>query len=118
MSELRKFLRYAVPFALIGLMLYAGLYVASEALVYRHARRNRFFIVRTAPQARYDAVILGASHAAVFDYRDMNARLEAMTGSTIMNLAVVGGGVAVNRLLLDGAAEFSDGTGWRTMKDF
>ncbi len=100
-QEVRRFLRHAASFVVIALMLYAGLYAASEWLVCRHADRNRFFMIKTAPHARYDAVILGASHAAVFGYRDMNIRLEAMTSSKIINLAVVGGGVAVNRLLLE-----------------
>ncbi len=80
-SEIKRFARYAVPFVLVGLVLYAGLYAASEQLIRAHARRNRFYMVKTAPLARYDYVILGASHAAAFDYEDMNARLEAMTGS-------------------------------------
>ena len=46
-------------------------------------------------------MILGASHAAVFDYRDMNARLEEMTGAQILKLSIVGAGITVNRLLLD-----------------
>jgi hypothetical protein len=85
----------------IGALLYAVVYVGAEALVHHHADRNRFFMVRSAPTARYDFVVLGASHAAVFDYRDMNARLERMTDSRIMNLSVVGGGVTVNHLLFD-----------------
>jgi hypothetical protein len=100
-SEVRRFLRHAVPFALIGFALYLAVYGWSELLIRQHAKRNRFFMVKTAPYARYDDVILGASHAAVFDYDDMNARLEAMSGSKILNLATVGGGVTVNRLLLD-----------------
>ena len=86
---------------LIGLVLYAGLYVASERLIAEYAQRNRFYMMQTSPQARYDHVILGASHAAVFDYRDMNARLEEMTGAQILNLSIVGAGITVNRLLLD-----------------
>jgi hypothetical protein len=100
-SEARSFLRTAAAFAAIGLVLYLGLYAAAEWLVYQRADRNRFFMVRTAPPIEYGHVILGASHAAVFDFDDMNRRLEEMTGTRIMNLAVVGGGVAVNRLLVD-----------------
>ena len=33
--------------------------------------------------------------------RDLNERLEAMTGTEIINLATVGGGVTINRFLLD-----------------
>jgi hypothetical protein len=100
-SDVRAFLRRAAAFALVGAGLYAGLYVWAERLVFRHAERNRFFMVRSAPPGRYDYLLLGASHAAVFGYRDLNARLGRMAGARIMNLSVVGGGIAVNRLLLD-----------------
>jgi hypothetical protein len=100
-GEPRAFLRRAAAFAAIGILLYAALYAGAEWLVYRRADRNRFFMIRTAPLAEYDRVILGASHAAVFDFDDMNGRLEQMTGARILNLSVVGGGVVVNRLLLD-----------------
>jgi hypothetical protein len=97
----RAFLRGAAVFVGIGMLVYIALYAAAEWLVYHRADRNRFFMVRTAPPVEYGHVILGASHAAVFDFADMNRRLEEMTGTRILNLAVVGGGVAVNRLLLD-----------------
>ena len=100
-TELGTFGRRAAGFVLIGVVLYVGLYVASERIIAEYAQRNRFYMVQTAPQARYDHVILGASHAAVFDYRDMNVRLEAMTGTRILNLSIVGAGITVNRLLLD-----------------
>ena len=74
-------------FLLIGLVLYGLLYLASEQLVYRYGHRNRFYMVSTAKSARYDYVILGASHAAVFDYDDMNSRLEKLVGGTVMNLS-------------------------------
>jgi hypothetical protein len=99
--EIKTFARYAVPFVLVGLVLYAGLYAESEHLIRTHARRNRFYAVQTASSSRYDYVILGASHAAALDYDDMTPRLEAMTGRTILNLSVTGGGVTVNRLLLE-----------------
>jgi hypothetical protein len=97
----RAFLRNAAVFVAIGVLMYGALYAAAEWLVYHRADRNRFFMVRTAPAVEYDYVILGASHAAVFDFDDMNRRLEEMSGARIVNLAVVGGGVVVNRLLLD-----------------
>ena len=100
-SEARRFTRTAARFLLIAAAIYLALYVGTERLVYRYAHRNRFFAVRSAPPSRYDFVVLGASHAAVFDYRDMNQRLEQMTGARIINLSVVGGGVTVNRLLFD-----------------
>jgi hypothetical protein len=100
-SDNRSFLRRSLFFLLIGLVLYLGVYALSEQLIYRYAKRNRFFMVATAPTMPFDTVILGASHAAVFDYADMNARLEEKTGSKIINLSVVGGGITVNRMLLE-----------------
>jgi hypothetical protein len=101
-GELRRFLRLAIRFALVGAVLYLAVYAAAERLVYRYAVRNRFFIVRTAPAAsQYDFVILGASHAGVFDYRDMNHQLEQMSGAKIVNLSIVGGGIVPNRLTFD-----------------
>lgn len=100
-GEVRAFLRRAAAFVGIGLVLYLGLYAAAERLARDNALRNRFFVVNTAPRESYDFVVLGASHAAVLDYRDMNARLEEMTGRSVLNLATVGGGVLPNRLLLD-----------------
>jgi len=97
----RKFLCNGLLFVLIGLVLYLGLYVAADQLIYRYAQRNRFYAVKTAPLAEYNWVILGASHAAVFDYEDMNARLEQMTGAKILNLSTVGAGVEVNRVVLE-----------------
>lgn len=96
-----RFARQSLRFILIGLALYVGLFVLAEQLVYANTVRNRFLAVKTAPLPRYDLVILGASHAAVFDYEDMNARLEGMTGAHVLNLSTVGGGIMVNRLLLD-----------------
>jgi hypothetical protein len=100
-GELRRFARAAIPFALIGAMLYLAVYAAAEVLVYGNAVRNRFFTVRAAPAAHYDFVVLGASHAGVFDYRDMNLRLEQLSGAKILNLSVVGGGIVPNTLLFD-----------------
>jgi len=100
-DDLRRFARAAIAFALIGAVLYLAVYAAAERLVYQHAVRNRFFAVRTAPRAQYDFVLLGASHAGVFEYRDMNQQLEQMSGATIINLSVVGGGVVPNTLLFD-----------------
>lgn len=100
-EEVRTFVRRAVPFVLLGLTIYLGLYGASEWLVYDRTVRNPFHKVKTAPRTAHDYVILGASHAAVFDYRDMTARLEEMTGAEILNLASVGSGVVPNRLALD-----------------
>ncbi|MCL5950141.1 MAG: D-alanyl-lipoteichoic acid biosynthesis protein DltD [Chloroflexi bacterium] len=100
-AQTGAFWRSALSFTLIGILLYLGLYVATDQLIYHYGKRNRFFDVKTAPAVTYDYVILGASHAAVFDYADMNARLESMTGAKILNLSIVGSGPVVERLLLE-----------------
>jgi hypothetical protein len=100
-GEVRRFLTSAAVFTAIGLLLYGALYVWSERLVWRHAQANKFFLVKSAPPMRYDYVVLGASHAAALDYQDMTARLEALTQRKIVNLALVGGGVRVSRLIFD-----------------
>ncbi len=100
-GEARRFARTAALFTLIGLLLYGGVYALSERWVQQYGRTNKFFIVKRTPPARYDVLILGASHAAALGYQDMTARLEAMTGKRVMNLAVVGGGVRVSRLIYD-----------------
>ncbi len=97
----RGFLKQAILFILIGLGIYLAIFALADQLLHQTTKRNRFYMVKNAPITDYDVAILGASHAAVFDYEDMNARLEQMTGQKIINLSIVGGGVTVNRLLLD-----------------
>jgi hypothetical protein len=91
----------ALRFVLLGVLVYVGLYVLSEQWIYRSSLRNRFFVIHTAPLQQYDFVVLGSSHAAVFGYEDMNARLESLTGAHIVNLSMLGAGVDVNRLLVN-----------------
>lgn len=100
-GEVRRFFMSAAVFIAIGALLYGALYAWSEQLVWRHAQTNKFFLVKSAPPTQYDYVILGASHAAALGYQDMTARLETLTQKKIVNLAVVGGGVRVSRLILD-----------------
>ena len=97
----RRFLRSCLIFVLIGLLVYLALYIAADRLIYRYGQRNRFYAVKTAPLKDYNYVILGASHAAVFDYEDMNPRLEQMIGAKILNLSTVGAGIEVNRVILE-----------------
>lgn len=87
-------------FTAFGLLLYVALYAASEALVLKYGNRNRFFAIAAAPPSHYKYIVLGASHAGVLDYRDMNLRLEQAVGGPVLNLSNVGAGPVVNRLLL------------------
>lgn len=100
-GDVRKFLRRALIFVLIGLVLYGLVYAWSERLVYGNTVKNRFFTVKTAPLQDYDYVILGASHAYAMDYDDSTARLEEMTGAKVLNLSSEGAGVTVSRVFLN-----------------
>ena len=97
----RLFLRKLSAFAAVGFLLYVGLYAATEVLVSRYGRSNRFLQAGARTTSDYDAVILGASHAGVFDYRDLNQKITEATGARVINLSVVGGGPVVNQLLFD-----------------
>ena len=95
------FLWRGLIFVLVGLVLYSGVYAWSENLVYSNTELNRFYKIETAQTGPYDWVFFGASHALVMDLQDMNAQLEEITGSKILNLGEMGGGPAVSGVLLD-----------------
>lgn len=97
----RTYLRRALIFVLVGMVIYFGAYLAAEKLVYDRTKRNRFFLVKTISPTTYDFVILGASHAMILSFEDMNDRLEKMTGGKIINLATLGSGIVPNQLFLD-----------------
>tara|TARA_R110000868_G_scaffold177101_1_gene415385 strand:+ start:1391 stop:2386 length:996 start_codon:yes stop_codon:yes gene_type:complete len=76
----------------IGLLIYGAIYAFAEITVLDTSKRNRLFMINTAPQAEYDYIVLGASHAMPFDFEDMNQRLEKLTETSIMNLSIEGAG--------------------------
>lgn len=90
-----------LAFLAVGLLLYLGYYAVAEYWVYQNGEQNRFHAVRTTPPTEFDLAVLGASHAMPLAYEDMNQRLEEATESRIMNLAMEGGGVLPNRLVLE-----------------
>ncbi len=96
-----RFVKRAAVFILVGLALYSILYAGAEYLVYQYANKNRFSMVKFAPMANYDYVIVGASHAMPFDFGDMNDRLQQASGGSVINLSIEGGGIVPNRLLLE-----------------
>jgi hypothetical protein len=98
---MKSYLKRIAQFVAIGLVLYAGVYYFSETLVYRYGKANRFYQIKTSQISTYDYVFLGASHPMPFDYKDMNARLEEMTGSRIINVATPGNGIVLNRFILE-----------------
>ena len=91
----------ALLFVAIGGALYAGLYYASERLVYRTGKSNPFFKIATAEHQAYDWVVLGASHAMPLDFADFNAFMQRETNLRIINLASPGTGPLYNRFVLD-----------------
>jgi hypothetical protein len=93
--------RSALLFVAIGLAIYAGLFYASERLVYATGKSNALFKIATANEAAVDWVILGASHAMPLDFADFNAFMERETGQRILNLASPGTGPLYNRFVLE-----------------
>jgi hypothetical protein len=88
-------------FLLIGLALYAALYLWAESVVRAEGERNRFFMIANTPPTQFDTVILGASHAMPLGYGDFNQKLEAASAGKVMSLSMEGAGVVPNRLVLD-----------------
>ena len=84
--------RLWLPVLIVGLLIYGAIYAFAEITVLDTSKRNRLFMINTAPLVEYDYIVLGASHAMPFDFEDMNQRLEGLTNSSIMNLSIEGAG--------------------------
>jgi hypothetical protein len=91
----------AFLFAVIGLVIYAGLFGAAEWLLYKTGKSNAFFKIATADQTDYDWVILGASHAMPLSFSDVNSVMERETKTKIINLASPGTGPLYNRFAFE-----------------
>lgn len=98
-APLRK--QTVLQFIGLGLVIYAALFVASEALVYQNGHANPFYKVATSDRQQYDWLILGASHAMPLDFADTEATIEATTGQSMINLAFQGAGPLYNRLVME-----------------
>ncbi|MGZ5876343.1 MAG: hypothetical protein ACXWKP_30120 [Bradyrhizobium sp.] len=93
--------RAAITFIAIGLLIYAGISLAAEGLMYRNGHSNPFFKIATSNVKAFDWVILGASHAMPLDFADFNDVMQAETGLKIINLASPGTGPLYNRFVLE-----------------
>lgn len=91
----------AIAFIGIGLLIYAGIYLAAERLMYRNGRSNPLFKIATSEVKAFDWVILGASHAMPLDFDDFNVLMQRETGLKIINLASPGTGPLYNRFVLE-----------------
>ena len=91
----------ALLFIAIGLTLYAGVYYASEQLLYRTGKTNPFYKIATSERTDFDWAVLGASHAMPLDFSDFNGFMERETGLSIINLAAPGTGPLYNRFVLE-----------------
>ena len=98
---MKQFGKSALLFVAIGLLLYAGVFAATERLLMRNGHSNPFFKIATAEVHDYDWVILGASHAMPFDFADFNALMQRETGMRIINLAAQGTGPLYNRFVFE-----------------
>jgi hypothetical protein len=82
------------------LMIYAGVYLVAERLMYRNGHSNPFFKIATTEVKAFDWVILGASHAMPLDFGDSNGLMQDQTGLKIINFASPGTGPLYNRFVL------------------
>lgn len=97
----KTYLKRALIFFAVGIVIYAGLYAVAEALVYKNTSSNRFYMIKTRPATTFDLIVMGASHAMAMSFEDLNEQLEKMTGSRIMNISMLGNGIVPNQLILD-----------------
>jgi hypothetical protein len=82
-------------------LIYAGVYLAAERLMYRNGHSNPLFKIATTEVKAFDWVILGASHAMPLDFADFNGLMQDQTGLKIINLASPGTGPLYNRFVLE-----------------
>lgn len=88
-------------FVTIGLAIYLGLFATAEHIVRRTGDRNPFFRIVIQSNPQQDWIILGASHALPLDFAGIEQEIEAETGTSILNLAAVGTGPFVHRLIAE-----------------
>jgi hypothetical protein len=99
---MKALLRPALLFVAIGLVLYAALMAASEALVVRHGHSNPFFKIAQLREPQVDWIVLGASHAMTMDFADVNESvIERGSGRRVVQLAGPGTGPLYNRFVLE-----------------
>lgn len=85
----------------IGLIIYALAYAYVELLALRLGERNPFHEVATEAPEDGTVVVLGASRALPLEYQDMGVTVERHFGRPTQVLAMPGGGVVPNDLVLD-----------------
>ena len=100
-SDMRAFWKRALVFILIGLALYLVLLVIAEMRVRTTGERNPFYQIVTAAPEDADVVILGASHAMPLGFEGITPLLEENASRNVTVLAMEGGGVVPNALMLD-----------------
>jgi len=91
----------AALFVVIGLVLYAALFYATDRLVYRTGRSNPLYKIAVVDRKSFDWVILGASHAMPLDFADFESFMEKEAGLHILNLASPGTGPLYNRFVFE-----------------
>jgi hypothetical protein len=93
--------RAAIAFIGIGLLIYAGISLGAERLMFRNGHSNPLFKIATTEVKAFDWVILGASHAMPLDFADFNSLMQSETDLKIINLASPGTGPLYNRFVLE-----------------
>lgn len=100
-STMRAFWKRALIFVLIGLLLYIVLLAYAETKVRETGERNPFFQIAMNAEKGTDVVILGASHAMPLGFEGIKPLVEQTSGRNVTVLAIEGGGVVPNSVILN-----------------
>lgn len=92
--------RRILAFLAVAALLYAALFLWSDAILRKQGRQNPFQRIATAPE-RVDWIILGASHALPLGFADMPQVIGDRTGQGTLILAVTGGGPVLMRVIAE-----------------
>lgn len=99
-STMRAFWIRALLFVVIGLLLYLALLAYAETRVRETGERNPFFQIALNAEKGTDVVVLGASHAMPLGFDGIKPLIEQNSGRKLMVLAIEGGGVVPNAVIL------------------
>ncbi|MHA7827558.1 MAG: hypothetical protein ACX93P_08355 [Roseovarius sp.] len=91
--------RLIATFAVILLLLYAGMAIIAEVTVGRADRETAFQKLLVLRGEQVDWVVLGASHALPLAFGDVPERLRADTGQSMAVLAEIGAGPVYTRFV-------------------
>jgi len=102
-STMRAIWKWALIFVVFGLLLYIALlaYADKKIRETETGEHNPFFQIAMNAEQGSDVVILGASHAMPLGFDGIKPLIEQTSGRNLMVMAIEGGGVVPNGVILD-----------------